>query len=217
MDGLFSAGERSAASCQPRCAASSWTGQGPRPAEHPPMRPNEIATVCYVRFGRRPDHRTVERVSAEGPMPLRMVRRFPPYRGMGEPRQRRTAVVRLHADGWNAKSIASYLKTARSTVYRAPKRWIEEGVEGLDDRPNTGGGIRKADLGAHVSVRKLQDNPLLGALCVHAALARVGIHLSSLRTVGRILALNRRLHGLDKPPTGSAPRAGARRPRCSEL
>ncbi len=27
-------------------------------AEHPPMRPNEIATVCYVRFGRRSDYRT---------------------------------------------------------------------------------------------------------------------------------------------------------------
>ena len=72
------------------------------------MRPDEIATVCYVRFGRRPDYRTVERVLAEEPMPLRMVRRFPPYRGMEEPRERRTAVVRLHADGWNVKSIASY-------------------------------------------------------------------------------------------------------------
>jgi transposase len=34
-------------------------------AEHPPMRPHEISTVCYVRFGRRPDYRTVERVLAE--------------------------------------------------------------------------------------------------------------------------------------------------------
>jgi putative transposase len=42
-------------------------------AEHPPMRPHEISTVCYVRFGRRPDYRTVERVLAEEPIPLRMV------------------------------------------------------------------------------------------------------------------------------------------------
>lgn len=93
-------------------------------AEHPPMRPHEIASVCYVRFGRRPDYRTVERVLAEEPMPLRMVRRFAAYREIVEPRQRRMAVVRLHAEGWNAKSIASYLGTARSTVYRALKRWI---------------------------------------------------------------------------------------------
>jgi putative transposase len=58
------------------------------------------------------------------------------------------AVVRLHAEGWNVKSITSYLKTARSTVYRVLKRWIEEGPEELDDRPNTGGGVRKADLKA---------------------------------------------------------------------
>lgn len=31
-------------------------------AEHPSMRSHEIARVCYVRFGRRPDYRTVERV-----------------------------------------------------------------------------------------------------------------------------------------------------------
>jgi hypothetical protein len=52
-------------------------------AEHPPMRPHEISTVCYVRFGRRPDYRTVERVLAEEPMPLRIVRRFPPYHETG--------------------------------------------------------------------------------------------------------------------------------------
>lgn len=167
-------------------------------AEHPPMRPHEIATVCYVRFGRRPDYRTVERVLAEEPMPLRIMRRFPPYHEMVEPRERRMAVVRLHAEGWNVKSIASYLKTARSTVYRALKQWIEEGVEGLDDRPNTGGGVRKADLKAYAAVRRIQENPELGAFRVRAALAREGIHLS-VRTVGRILAVNRRIYGLKKP------------------
>ena len=167
-------------------------------AEHPPMRPHEVSTVCSVRFGRRPDYRTVERVLAEEPMPLRMVRRFPPYHEMGEPREKRTAVVRLHAEGWNVKSIASYLGTARSTVYRVLRRWIEEGIEGLDDRPSTGGGLRRADLKAYAAVRRLQENPNLGEFRVHAALAQIGIHLSP-RTCGRILAINRRLYGLEKP------------------
>lgn len=131
-------------------------------------------------------------------MPLRMVRRFPPYRDIPEPKERRMAVVRLHAEGWNVKSIASYLKTARSTVYRVLGRWIEEGAEGLEDRPNTGGGVRKADLKAYAAVRKLQENPNLGEFRVHAALARMGIHLSP-RTCGRILAVNRRIYGLHKP------------------
>ncbi len=167
-------------------------------AEYPPMRPNEIATVCYVRFGRRPDGRTVKRVLEEDPMPLRMIRRFPPYHEIEEPRERRMAVVTLHAEGWNAKSIASYLKTARSTVHRALKRWVAEGSEGLDDRTNTGGGARKVDLRAMNEVRRVQRNPELGAFRVHAALKQIGIYLSP-RTCGRILAVNRRLYGLDKP------------------
>jgi transposase len=131
-------------------------------------------------------------------MPLRMVRRFPPYHEIGKPRERRMAVVRLHAGGWNVNSIASYLGTARSTVYRALRRWIEEGVEGLDDRPNAGGGVRKADLKAYAAVRRLQENPDLGEFRIHAALARMGIQLSP-RTCGRILAVNRKLYGPEKP------------------
>jgi hypothetical protein len=48
-------------------------------AEHPPMRDNEIATVCYVRFGRRPHGRTVRRVLEANPTAMRMFRRFRPY------------------------------------------------------------------------------------------------------------------------------------------
>ncbi len=107
-------------------------------AEHPPMRPYEISTVCYVRFGRRPDYRTVEWVLAEEPMPLRLVRRFPPYREIAEPRERRMAVVRLHAEGWNVKSIASYLKTARTTVYRTLKSGSERGSRASTTNPTPG-------------------------------------------------------------------------------
>jgi hypothetical protein len=100
-------------------------------AEHPPMRPHEISTVCYMRFGRRPDYRTVERVLAEEPTPLRMVRRFPPYREMAEPRERRMAVVRLHAEGWNVK------RSAGSSYERRPAASVEprKGVPGPPGRP----------------------------------------------------------------------------------
>jgi len=80
--------------------------------EHPPMGLGEIANVCYVCSGRRPSKHTVKRVLAEEPMPLRMVRRFDPYHEIPQPRERRMAVVRLHAEGWTLTSIASYLKTS---------------------------------------------------------------------------------------------------------
>ncbi len=51
-------------------------------------------------------------------------------------------------------------------------------------------------------VRKLQENPELGEFRISAALAQLGIYLSP-RTCGRILAVNRRLYGLEKPKRGS--------------
>jgi len=171
-------------------------------AEYPGFNPNEIANACYVRFGRRPARKTVKRVLAEEPTPLRFVRRFPPYREIPEPAERRRAVVVLHAEAWSAKAIAGYLRVHRSTVHRILRRWVEEGVEGLEDRPHgRPPGVRKVDLKAIEAVRRLQRNPNLGAFRVHAALAQVGVHLSP-RTCGRILATNRTLYDLRDKPRG---------------
>jgi len=168
-------------------------------AEYPGFNPNEIANACYVRFGRRPARKTVKRVLAEEPAPLRFVRRFAPYHEIDEPAERRRAVVALHAEGWTVKAIAGYLRIHRSTVHRVLRRWVEEGVEGLEDRPHgRPPGVRRVDLKAIEAVRRLQRNPNLGAFRVHAALAQVGVHLSP-RTCGRIIATNRALYGLDKP------------------
>jgi putative transposase len=168
-------------------------------AEHPALNPNEIARVCYVRFGRRPARKTVKRVLAEEPNPLRFVRRFPPYHEIPERRDGRAAVVALHADGWSAKAISGYLEVGTSTVYRILRRWAEEGPAGLEDRPHgRPPGVRKVTLKAMEAVRRFQENPNLGEFRIHAALAQIGIHLSP-RTCGRILALNRELYGLEKP------------------
>jgi transposase len=92
-------------------------------AEYPGFNPNEIANAVYVRFGRRPDRKTVMRMLDEEPIPLRFVRRVPPYHEIPEPRERRLAVVTLHAEGWSAKAIAGYLRVHKATVYRVLKQW----------------------------------------------------------------------------------------------
>lgn len=48
-------------------------------SEYPPMWDNEIATICYVRFGERPHGRTVRRVLEANPTSIRMFRRFKSY------------------------------------------------------------------------------------------------------------------------------------------
>jgi putative transposase len=155
-------------------------------ADHPGLNPNEIANACYVRFGRRPDRKTVARVLEDEPIPLRIVRRFPPYHEIPEARERRLAVVALHAEGWSAKAIAGYLRVHKATVHRILRRWAEEGPEGIEDRRlGRPPGVRKVTLRAMEAVRQLQRNPHLGEFRVHAALAQLGIYLSP-RTCGRL-------------------------------
>lgn len=169
-------------------------------AEHPAFRPHEIATICATRFGRRPSPHTVTRILAEEPPLLLARRRYPPYHQIADPAERRLSVVRLHSEGWYVTSIAGYLGIDRHTVYAVLRRWIDEGVLGLDDKSRTRKpGVRKVNLHAMAMVRELQENPELGAFRIHAALKQVGIELSP-RTCGRILALNRKLYGLGTLP-----------------
>lgn len=168
-------------------------------AEYPAFRPNELATICQIRFGHRPSLPTVRRVLAEEPVPASARRRFPPYHQISEPAERRLAIIRLHSEGWNKQSIAGYLETSRETVHATLRRWIADGVAGLDDKSRAPKpGVRKVDLQALVTIREVQENPELGAFRVHAALKQLGIELSP-RTCGRILAHNRRLYGLPRP------------------
>jgi putative transposase len=174
-----------------------------RKAEYPAFSLGELARICYVAFGRRPSKHTVKRVLEEGPTPLMPVRRYPPYHEMPAGEERRRAIVELHVDGWTAKAVAGYLKTSETTVYRALRRWAEEGVDGLEDRPRgRPRGSGKVTFPVMNAVRLMQENPGLGAFRVHAALKQMGIHLSR-ATCGRILAANRHVYGLEKPRGGA--------------
>ena len=110
-----------------------------------------------------------------------------------------TPVGASYADGWPVRSIAGYLEISRPTVYTILRRWIDEGLHGLDDKSRAPKHrIHKADLMAINAIRKLQVNPELGEFRVHAALLQLGVKLSP-RTCGRILALDRKLYGLPGP------------------
>jgi putative transposase len=176
-------------------------------AEHPRFNLNEIANVVRAAFGRKPDVRSVGRVLEEEPLPLKMVRRYPPYHEAGDLREARAAVVALRLDGWSAKAIAGYLGVHHATIYRTLERWKERGFEGLADGfPGRPPGVRKADFAAVEAIRKLAQNPGLGAFRVHAAMRQMGFDLSR-ATCGRILARVREVYGYEKPEAGE----GARR------
>jgi transposase len=166
--------------------------------ELPTMSWREIAEVCYIRYARRPDHKSVKHIATSGQKPSLSSRRYQPWHLIPDPAERKLAAIRLHADGWSITSIASYLETSRHTIYDTLSRWREEGVAGLDAKPKTNKGARKTTLQVRNEIRKLQENPLLGEYRVHTALKREGFEVSP-ATCGRIMAANRRLYGLEKP------------------
>lgn len=173
-------------------------------AEYPPFNLNEIANVVHACFGRKPDVRSVARVLDEEALPLKLERNYPSYHEMeaASPGEGRAAVVELRVDGWSAKAIAGYLGIGRSTVYKILGRFKEKGAEGLADRsPGRPAGVRKVNLAAIEEVRKLAQNPQIGAFRVHAALKQRGFDLSR-STCGRILAQVREIYGYDKPKSG---------------
>jgi putative transposase len=61
--------------------------------------------------------------------------------------------------------------------------------------------VRKVTLAAIEEVRKLAQNPQIGAFRIHAALKQKGFDLSR-TTCGRILAQVREIYGYDKPKSG---------------
>lgn len=134
-------------------------------AEYPDFSLHEIAEICSVQFDRRPSHNTVKQVIADGPAPSRTIWRYPRYADIPDPAERRLAVIRLHAQGWSITSIAAYLGVARKTVYQILKRWIEEGVRGLEDKSHANTNRQPlVDLRTRNTIRKLQANPRFGRI-----------------------------------------------------
>lgn len=69
-------------------------------AEYPAFNLNEIANVVRAAFGRKPDVRSVERVLSEEPVPLKIVRNYPPYHEAGR------TPGRPGPPSWNCASTA---------------------------------------------------------------------------------------------------------------
>jgi putative transposase len=166
--------------------------------ELPTMSWREIAEICCIRYGRRPDHKSVKHIATSGPPRSLQSRRYQHWHQIPDPAERKLAVVRLHSEGWSITSIAEYMQASRPTIYATLQRWTEEGVAGLEEKSKARKGLRKVTLKVTNEVRKLQENPLLGKWRVHTALLRMGIEVSP-ATRARIMAANRQLHGLEKP------------------
>jgi hypothetical protein len=109
---------------------------------------------------------------ASGPKPSTTERRYKRYGEIEDGAERRRTVIRLHADGWNAKSIAGSLDVSRKTVHAILRRFADEQFAGLEDKSHARTGPRKVDIQTIQEIKKLSENPLLGAYRLCSPMAR---------------------------------------------
>lgn len=169
-------------------------------AEYPKFTPREIAAICEVKFDRTVSNHTVMNVLARDPLPKLVGRRYARYHKIRDVDQRREAMLRLHLEGWSIKAIVGYLGVPRRTLYNFLKRWADDGVRGLGEKPRgPHSGARTATLPIVKKVKGLQEETAIGEFRMAAALKQqYGIDISP-RTCGRIMAKNREVYGI-KPP-----------------
>jgi Homeodomain-like domain len=115
-------------------------------AQYPEFRPHELATICFVRFNRKPAPATIKLILASGPKPPTTERRYPRYAEIEDGAERRRTVIRLHANGWNAKSIVGYLEVSRQTVHAMLRRFAEEQFAALSDKSHARTVLCKVDI-----------------------------------------------------------------------
>src|SRR5215471_4510392 len=122
--------------------------------QYPAFRPHEITTICFVKFNRKPAPATIKLILASGPAPSTTERRSPRYAEMADGETRRRTVIRLHVDGWNAKSIAEYLEVSRKTVHAILRRFAEEQFAGLAGKSHARKRLRKVDISTIQEIKK---------------------------------------------------------------
>src|SRR2546422_734592 len=153
----------------------------------------ELARIIFHTLAHRIHHHTVQQLWQElppaAPPPLPLL----DYHSYAERSQARMEVIALYAQGWSKRSISQFLHVSRPTINAWIVRFEADNLESLEDKsraPHTT--VRKAWLPVMVEISHLQKrHPDAGGLRIWSLR---GKHDLSVRTIERIMALNRRVH-----------------------
>jgi transposase InsO family protein len=161
----------------------------------------ELARIIFHTLAHRLHHHTVKQLWQEllpaAPQQLPLL----DYHSYAERSQARMEVITLYAQGWSKRSISRFLHVSRPTITAWIARFEAENLESLEDRsraPKTT--VRKAWLPAMVEIYHLQKrHPDAGGFRIWSLRGKSDL---SVRTVERIMAINRRVY-TDIPGTAS--------------
>jgi transposase len=205
MDGLLPPGRRQGRQQRaPRIREAVRQEVDRLKALYPGFHYRELARILSYKFETRINDKTAKHlwersaVAPQGHLPLW------PYHTQPDRQQARLQVITLYAQGWEKRSSSRFLQVSRPTIDAWSTRWETEHMAGLLDKsraPKTP--ARKVWLPLMLRVYHLQKrHPDAGGFRIWSLLATSAI---SVRTVERIMALNRQLYD-DIPhgrPTGA--------------
>jgi len=162
-------------------------------ALYPGFHYRELARILSYKFETPINDKTAKRlwmrseVAPQGQLPLG------PYHTQPDRTQARLQVIALYAQGWEKRSISRFLQVSRPTIDTWIARWETDHVAGLLDTSRAPKApARKVWLPLMLRVYHLQKrHPDAGGFRIWSLLATPEI---SIRTVERIMALNRELY-----------------------
>ena len=147
----------------------------------------ELARILWHTTPERVDDKTITKLWQHLPAPAPGERAVPAYHAQRA--QGRLEVLKCYAQGWTKRSICGFLQVSRPTVDRWIARFEAEHLDGLLGHKPGPQAPRKVWCPLMVEVYHLQKaHPDAGEFRIWSLLAREDI---SVRTVGRVMALNR--------------------------
>jgi transposase InsO family protein len=152
----------------------------------------ELARIVFCTLGYRIDHKTVKQLWYQSPLPMSQQLELWDYHTHPNRSQARLQVIKLYYQGWHKVSISRFLHISRPTVDRWIARFEEDHVAELVDHKPGPKSPRKVWFPIMVEVYHLQKrHPDAGEFRIWSLLAHSDL---SVRTIGRIMALNKRVY-----------------------
>jgi|SRR5215469_4027117 len=161
----------------------------------------ELARILFATLHYRIDHKTVKQLWHQLPVTTVPQLELWDYHTHPDRAQARWQAIQLYYHGWHKMSISRFLHVSRPTVDLWIARFEEAHMAGLVDHKPGPKSPRKVWFSTMIAVYHLQKrHPDAGEFRIWSLLARPDL---SVRTIGRIMALNRRVY--DDIPQGHKP------------
>jgi len=151
-----------------------------------------LARILFATLDYRIDHKTVKQLWQQSPSTPAPQLELWDYHTHPDRTQARWQAIKLYYQGWHKMSISRFLHVSRPTVDLWIARFEEEHMAGLVDHKPGPKSPRKVWFSVMVEVYHLQKrHPDAGEFRIWSLLARPDL---SVRTIGRIMALNKRVY-----------------------